>query len=285
MEDSFLRFLLDAWVRTIITSTDNTVLVIQSFPKAMMFNYILMYGIVPIISISFALAMHLLYTVESWFPRDDDLIYLEKLVKRFAFLDFFATDGGFPPETEYRLRHNYSDFLNRLQYEVNRCLRQIRFYFYNSLGSLQNLLHSLLLATMVFRLADIWFGLCLPVRLICRLLFGETVRQYEDWFAPPSGIPWSSMLINENRVWKAAGWFRTTATVSMTSLTTVLPQLRLMVLFGVIGAVGFFGMCYYIMLERRELSDAWRGHIEEHMEEHELIEELDFGQQKLLRRR
>lgn len=61
MEDSFYRFILDTWVHSIVLQTDNTLMLLQTLPHALMFNVILVYVFVPVVSVIYAVVLNALY--------------------------------------------------------------------------------------------------------------------------------------------------------------------------------------------------------------------------------
>merc|ERR1712176_1637080 len=64
MEDSYVRFILDAWVRTIVLDTDNTALVFRTLPQAFLFNLAIEYLIVPALAVIYAVVLNLCYQIE-----------------------------------------------------------------------------------------------------------------------------------------------------------------------------------------------------------------------------
>jgi hypothetical protein len=302
-EDSFFRFLLDAWVRTIVTSTDNTVLVIQTLPKAALFNIVAMYVIAPFISIVFAVGMNCFSKLEEFLPSivpeesmpksNDMLRFIEKeVVPLLGFLDYFSVGGSFPPQTERRTRDS-QDYLDMIRYERNRLTRKVSFHFNDSLNTLQNLLQSLLITTMVLRLMDIWFGLLWPLRIICRFLFSPTVQLHQTWFIPSGTIPWTRMIISESRLWTTSTNIGKVLAYSLLGISNASQKVivSLAAFGGVAGMAVFFYLAYLIMMQRRDSSATWARKTKEAEEKavggdiNHVVTELDFGQQMGMIRR
>jgi len=291
IEDSFFRFLLDAWVRTIVTGTDNTVLVWQTLPKAAIFSVVLMYVIVPVIAIFFAFAMHFAYMFEEWLgvyaegkpDLKGNLEWSAEVIQGMAFLNIFATDAGsYPPQTNRRRRPD-KDILDWFRYLKDRALRKVSFHFHDSMSTLQNAVQSLLMTFMVCRLACIWFGLDVYIYYIFRFFLGATVEKHEKWFVPnrlsnKNGIHWSSMLIDEPTLWLTG---RRLGTAGAKTATKAVNLVRgpWMVLLGVLLILGFLGIykfVNFIRWQRGEFAKAWK---------EQKKDVLDFDQNNVLEKR
>ena len=86
MEDSFVGFMFDGWVRTVVTETDNTMLTMQTLSPVIMFNVVIIMVIVPLGSIVFAIVVGTLHQIESFIPRRFTfLVAIERCVSYVSF--------------------------------------------------------------------------------------------------------------------------------------------------------------------------------------------------------
>lgn len=178
VEDSFFRFLGDFWVRTIVTGTDDTILVLQQLPKALLFDVLLIKVVVPMVSIVYALVLGIVYSAEQIFPRpklpDDEttrkplLLKLEDLANSIASFASFGMGTAwshtkFPPETKWRLRPEL-DTLEGFYYWKARVSRYYSYYFASCLNCMQTGMWYIVMMTGVARVACVQFGLGSKIR-------------------------------------------------------------------------------------------------------------------------
>jgi len=194
-EDSFMRFILDGWVRTLITGTDNTILVFQTFPKALLVDVVLMSTLCPILSVLYACLLTIVYTIESKIPRVGVLCEVEKYSEACAsFGSWFGAGDAtpFPPETKWRNRPMW-DIVEGFWYARQRCFKRLSYYFDSSLDGMKNAAWQLLMGSMVFRLACIWLNLAPLFRGILSLVgFSSFIQSQQAKF---SGA--GSLIVNE----------------------------------------------------------------------------------------
>jgi hypothetical protein len=112
IEDTYVRFILDAWVRTIVLETDNTALVFQALPQAFLFHLALEYTIVPALAAVCAIVLNVCYQIECKVPPNDTLKLLENVAKSWNLSSFIFGDRVFDlAETEPR-RRDPLDFMD-----------------------------------------------------------------------------------------------------------------------------------------------------------------------------
>jgi len=209
MEDSFWRFILDAWVRTIVTLSDNTLLVFQTLPAAFLFHIALSYCLVPVVACVYASIQTMVYFVEARIPRTESLTRLEATVQMCDLSRFFGLGMLNPLPTTYPRTRPPMDIGDDITYRLQRKLRHFNSIYRNMLVSLQNLTWHLITWTMGFRLVCIWFGLNRPLRFFLSVFgFGSTISSQEQKFSLAK-----SMLINESLLWSLFGNFLKSATV------------------------------------------------------------------------
>lgn len=181
-EDSFMRFILDMWARTVVMETDNTILVFQTLPKALLYDLVLTATLCPILSMLYALLLSSIYHAESYIPRVGRLGELEKWAELFAVSGswFGAGEyGSFPPETKWRTRPMW-DIIEGFKYVKQRWLKRFRYYYDSSLFAMKNLAWQLVMGTMVVRLACIWLPLAPLFRFVASLLGLRSLIQYHQ---------------------------------------------------------------------------------------------------------
>mmetsp|Transcript_104507 Transcript_104507/g.180501 ORF Transcript_104507/g.180501 Transcript_104507/m.180501 type:complete len:503 (+) Transcript_104507:84-1592(+) len=204
-EDSYMRFIMDTWVRTIVTRTDNALLIFQMFPKALVFNVVVMYTLVPVLATIYALIVNATYQLECLLPDDPIFCKLERIARRLSISEHFAESNSTPVETERR-RRKEQDFADYLFYEYQRRVRAFKFYYTTSREGLQKLTARILMIILVFRLVCFYARLALPVRAICRIVpgLGSTMSIHEEWYAGAQKMMISEDLLQQLalKAWK-----------------------------------------------------------------------------------
>mmetsp|Transcript_30141 Transcript_30141/g.54989 ORF Transcript_30141/g.54989 Transcript_30141/m.54989 type:complete len:509 (-) Transcript_30141:172-1698(-) len=272
MEDSYLRFLLDTWVRGVVTETDNTVLVFQNLFQAFLFNIVLSYALVPLLSVVYAIILNFFYTLECLLPRN---FIFEKLEELANMLDctssIISGSHTLPPETERRKRPSM-DLMDWYKYEKQRKMKHLNYYYVTSLTFMTTISERLLMATMVVRLGCCWFQLWPLLRSLCEAVPGVAaiIAKHEVWYAKAKG-----MIVDESIIRNLAA-----KAVQMTGTFTVRvpPMVKRIcgawaLIFIVIMLVwGFF---VHILLNQRRRFWAKGGP----------VPYLEFGQAKVLQNR
>mmetsp|Transcript_40739 Transcript_40739/g.93755 ORF Transcript_40739/g.93755 Transcript_40739/m.93755 type:complete len:509 (-) Transcript_40739:159-1685(-) len=194
MEDSYLRFLLDTWVRGVVTETDNTLLVFQTLVQAFLFNIVLSYALVPLLSVAYAIILNFFYTLECLLPRN---IVFEKLEVLADMLDctsgIISGSHTLPPETERRMRPSM-DLMDWYKYEKQRKLKHLNYYYLTCVMFLTAISERILMAALVVRLGCCWFQLWPLLRSVCEVIPGVAgiIAKHEGWYSKAAG-----MLVDE----------------------------------------------------------------------------------------
>lgn len=192
VEDSFFRFISDTWVRGIVMQKDNTLLVFQTLPAALLVNAGLRYTLVPIASIFYAILASLIYAVESRIDvdRTEDpkpfLVQLEEFFQTWNGSVFFGvgTRSDLPPPTHRRTR-DALDPLEELWYIRDRRFRVLRYYRESTRMALMNLTWQTLMATLCVRLSCIWLnGVASTLKFVLGCVgFQSLITAQEQWYA------------------------------------------------------------------------------------------------------
>jgi len=246
-EDSFQRFIFDAWVRTIVTSTDSTLLVFQTLPQAIAFDFVLMYTVVPIFAVMYAFVFNLVSLLEDKLPRTEFMEKLEDVVGHF---DFLANAGSgdwssVPPRTKPRRRpdtHRLEGFL----YWKNKKLRVFKYYKDDTTDTLRWVIWYLLIWILGFRLSCLWFGLDRPARWLANRLAPQTLALHKTWFASAS-----NMLVTETRLLHL--FHRISAFGYQLSGAT---PTSFLVLY-MCGFILFLYVCHRLLMQQRKATKTW----------------------------
>lgn len=197
-EDSYFRFIMDTWVRTIVTRTDNMLLIFQMFPKALVFNVVVVYTLVPLVAIVYALIVNATYQLECLLPDKPLFEKLEIWARRLSISERMSESNSTPVETERR-RITETDFTDRFFYEYNRRIRAFTYYFNTSREGLQKLSARVLVIILVFRLMCFYARLARPVRVICNFVpgLGSTLSTHEAWYKRAKDMPISEDVLRQ----------------------------------------------------------------------------------------
>jgi hypothetical protein len=162
-EDSFMRFLLDFWVRTIVTESDNTALVFQNLFNALLFDVILMVTVVPVFSYVYAFLLDLIYQLECYIPQSETTDLLQAYAKK------IDMTGWLLRETKPRRRAE-KDFIEGMKYEWSRLTRRLNYYSACCTGSLKKITWNVLRAVFALRLICINLNVAWIIRGVLRLI-------------------------------------------------------------------------------------------------------------------
>lgn len=277
VEDSFMRFILDFWVRTIVTGTDDTVLVFQNFPKAMLFDVILMAAAVPVFSVMYAILLAVIYQLECQIPSD--FVYLEEYAQKLAvsgqilsFLGIGGADGNFPPETKPRKRDD-GDTIEGLKYKRARLFRRWDYYYHSSLDTLRQMAWQLLMGILVARLVCIWIDvLPLFLRGICRVFcLGGFIDADQVRFAGAT-----SNVLSEPVIRKAVKIALSIGKSIVLSMPSVVAHASLVwAILIIIAVIINYFIISAIIMDRRRFQQKWS-------KEGGMEKALTFGQEKTL---
>eukprot|EP00440_Ansanella_granifera_P044319 gb/GFBE01048033.1/.p1 GENE.gb/GFBE01048033.1/~~gb/GFBE01048033.1/.p1 ORF type:complete len:490 (+),score=128.15 gb/GFBE01048033.1/:1-1470(+) len=201
-EDSYWRFFMDTWVRSILTNTDSWILVITSFVKAIFFEEFLRIIVSPILSLFYALLAYLVraceftlhrilyerledsnHTVTQWLQK------LSVIVQKIHFAEKFGITGSKKPAPPtYRRKRPSTDWGEYLKYMWSRRLRLLEFYQAQAVTVLNVLLKGSLAVTALVRVFCILFGGQVFEGLAWCLGFGERAERHRVWFTETTGI-------------------------------------------------------------------------------------------------
>lgn len=153
LEDSYWRLWTDFWVRDVVTSTDTLGILLPTAVRAWVFYQVLCASILPVFSTFYAVAFMIAATIESFIPKVEPFITIEKVVSKIDFLPF---PDQMPPQTLPRDRPS-QDFVEAFCYWKDRYLRRFR-GFYNTFYA----------AFLAIIGTPVWYlG---PLRIICMLV-------------------------------------------------------------------------------------------------------------------
>jgi len=142
-EDSFWRFLADAWVRSILTGTDSWLILVVTIKRALAFKAVLFLVIAPMLALACGCITFVVLQVElAVIPQWKPFTMAERVVKKLCVLHSF--NSGIlrfaPPQTYPRLRGS-RHWLDWLMYWVLRTFRSWTF----AIAAASHVLYSLLL--------------------------------------------------------------------------------------------------------------------------------------------
>jgi hypothetical protein len=266
VEDTFFRFLADLWVRTIVTNTDDIVLVMQTLPKALLFDVLLINAVVPIVSFLYACLLGVVYFLESRLQRpamkDDGvqpfLLRLEGFCN--AINEWGASMVGadwsmtvFPPETKMRARPDL-DVLEGYYYRRSRITRFFNYYWSSCLNSLQYVMWYIVIFTGVARLTCIYFGLAPHIHGLFDMLgLGFIIADAKSYF----GSDWN-LLVNERTIKFSAATLFHFAEIFLGSLPGFVISLSYLWLVLLVVAVIVNGwIVTQLLYQRRASLDNW----------------------------
>lgn len=248
-EDSYMRFIMDTWVRTIVTRTDNALLIFQMFPKALVFNVVIMYTLVPVVSVVYALIVNVTYLIECALPDHDVFDQLEIITRRLSISEKFAESNRTLPET-LRRRRSSTDYFDHIYYEYQRKVRVFKFYYSTCQEGLSRIFARVLTLNLVFRLGCFYFGLAKPIRAVCRIIpgLGSTMSIHERWYARTK-----DMFISEPFLVQAAIKAWRFAPRELKEYTFSLWK------FAVVAVLVCVYLIHRIVMDRRNNDRIWRG--------------------------
>ncbi|CAE8622584.1 unnamed protein product [Polarella glacialis] len=141
-EDSYWRFFMDTWVRSILTGTDGWILLITSFIRAITFEEFIRIIITPVIAFAYALIAFCVRSFEIYLHRvfyerlegDEHvvtkwLVKLEQVIKRLSFAEnLHIKDAKPPPPPTHRRKRPAEDWAEFARYWLDRRLRLMDHY-------------------------------------------------------------------------------------------------------------------------------------------------------------
>eukprot|EP00928_Gymnodinium_smaydae_P070377 TRINITY_DN54220_c0_g1_i1.p1 TRINITY_DN54220_c0_g1~~TRINITY_DN54220_c0_g1_i1.p1 ORF type:complete len:483 (+),score=76.21 TRINITY_DN54220_c0_g1_i1:155-1603(+) len=188
IEDSFYKLFWDAWVRDVVTTSDDTILLLTTLINAWIFETVLKMVVVPLPSALYALFLMFFSFVESKIPRNDFTSNLERMVNVLDGISLFEGRTDTPPLTLWRRRPS-KDTFELILYAKNRATRFFSYYYDRTQADICYLVNKLMIYMVIFRLACIWsvnfFGANLGAALRSILLrcgLRETIYTHMQWF-------------------------------------------------------------------------------------------------------
>jgi hypothetical protein len=265
-EDSFMRFILDFWVRTIVTDSDNTALVFQNLFNAFLFDVILTVTVVPAFSYVYGILLNIIYQLEAYIPRSEATDKLEAFGRR------IDMTGWLLKETKPRRRAE-KDFIEGLMYNWSRVTRRLNYYSSQCSKSLKNITWKCLKTVLVLRLVCI------------NLNVGWIIREVLGW------VPFVGSYVEADRKRFEAASARIVTEPLLRKLAWTAASLGqqfvgvLPVWFFKVSFVWFFVIVAYatlnsfliskIVMDRRRLKKEW--------DNGGMVEALQFGEKKVLK--
>lgn len=273
-EDSFMRFILDLWVRTLVTESDNTALVFQNFPKAFLFELALTAAVVPVFSTIYAVLLALIYQLECMIPREDHLVKFEMYAEKV--LDFTSvigvSAGNVPPETKRREKP-MQDSIEGYRYRRARLTRRFNYYYASSMATLTSMAWQLLAGVLAARLALIWLDCAWIFRGILRVFcLGGYIAADKVRFAGAA-----TNVVSEPLIRKLASVVLSVCSAMLEYMPSIVRRLSfvwfLLILVAV--AINFFIVKAIMKERRREELTSWMAAASK--------EGQNFGQKKTLK--
>eukprot|EP00928_Gymnodinium_smaydae_P063806 TRINITY_DN47295_c0_g1_i1.p1 TRINITY_DN47295_c0_g1~~TRINITY_DN47295_c0_g1_i1.p1 ORF type:complete len:482 (-),score=88.35 TRINITY_DN47295_c0_g1_i1:110-1555(-) len=193
IEDSFYKLFIDTWIRGILVGSDDTLLVLVTFPSALIFaQLVVVQFIVPVVATLYALCCAAAHVLDSFIPRNEHTQTVELML---SYVDIVAQCSGvvtIPPMTKWRIRDRL-DYIDLIKYWIGRQLRYADWYYRSTAESLGYWCNTALSAVVAFRLYLIWANpfLGIDVARIIRKLAGlvgfrETIKKQLKWFSTDS---------------------------------------------------------------------------------------------------
>jgi len=183
IEDSFWKFTYDMWVRSIVTDSDDSVLLLATLPQALLFESVCTWLLVPVVSWLYASTVLLLHIVERRLPELNALLAWERIVvtcnERVAFLGFVETNC-FETKPRYRPSKNISDAFH---YWTGRQIRWFRFHSTAAKAYLRTIAARMVGAVVIIRVSCIVFRAGWFFRLMCKFVgLQNKIELHQSWF-------------------------------------------------------------------------------------------------------
>jgi hypothetical protein len=194
-EDSFMRFIIDLWTRGVILGTDNTALVLQTFPKAAMVDLFGAVILCPIIGVFYATFMDIIYRLETRLPQTHTLMKLQDIIVwwdtqiKMTGRHFFGAGKAtsFPPDTLPRTRKPM-DIMDDLLYRKARFTKYWMFYYKTCVHVTASVAFQVLVTTLLARVALIWLHMAPTVqKLVSHVpILSSSYHRHSEMLGRPS---------------------------------------------------------------------------------------------------
>ncbi|CAE7843253.1 Nef-associated protein 1 [Symbiodinium microadriaticum] len=201
-EDSYWRFFMDAWIRSVLTNTDSWILLIGSFIKALTFEEFMRIIITPVAAHVYAVLAYIVRSVEFWLHKilyerlegSDHTItkilqVLSRMVQQIKFaqkLGIADTSVKLAPPT-HRRKRPAEDWGEYLVYMWGRRFRLLEFHKAQAHSACGALLKYSLYAALFLRIFCIIFGGETLLNIAYLLGFGGRAEQHQTWFTQMTG--------------------------------------------------------------------------------------------------
>jgi len=154
LEDSFLRFFGDAWVRSIVTGTDSMLVLLSSGFSVLFSDIAVLYIMIPLFSLIYALFFWFLHWLEGLIPQFRSLLFVEKVLQFGNVVDLVQE---IPPLTLPRSKAAKGPW-DWLTYYCVRWTRTPAYYYEQVSSRLQSCVQWSIFCTLAIRVACIFFG-------------------------------------------------------------------------------------------------------------------------------
>jgi len=206
-EDSYWRFFMDAWVRGILTNTDNWFLLLSEFLRAFVFEEFIRLIITPVMAMAYALLAVVCRLVE-W--KVFKTIYedlegeqhratrvfkrVESVIKRLSFAQGLAITAKKkpPPPTLFRKRP-MTDYIELFRYMCDRQTRLFTFYKAQAQTACRFVLQGSVKVAAAIRVLCILLGNQRFQPLVQLFGFGPLASQHTEWLAESHGLDAASI--------------------------------------------------------------------------------------------
>mmetsp|Transcript_26455 Transcript_26455/g.63116 ORF Transcript_26455/g.63116 Transcript_26455/m.63116 type:complete len:490 (-) Transcript_26455:119-1588(-) len=201
-EDSYWRFFMDTWIRSVLTNTDSWILLFASFLKAATFEEFLRIIITPVVAAVYATLAYIVRSIEFWLHKilyerlEGSTHTVTKLLQRLSRVVQFIRVSSklgidsveLAPPT-HRRKRPASDIAEYFVYAWRRRFRLLDYYRAQARAVCNLLLKGSLLAATALRIFCILFG-GTPLLSLAHLLgFGARADRHRDWFTEVTGTP------------------------------------------------------------------------------------------------
>lgn len=282
-EDSFFKLLLDTWVRSIVTGSDNTLLIFQTFYQAIAFQVVIVICLVPMLAFTYAVLFNVIYKIELKLPHHRALVATATVTSHLnvsghpIFGCTHASHGV--PVTKLR-RRAAMDSMDALWYWWHRKVRYVHYFYTTTSSALSHFLMQLTMLAVAVRLGCIWLGLSYPLwyffstlaeiayrtcivldlasETCARFDLHDTKALHETWFVGASG-----MFESQHSAWM---WLKQLQSILTQLLVYVIPEfavhgalwfLALWVMVWVTMTAFILGLSTYLVTQRRTFYNQW----------------------------
>lgn len=200
-EDSYWRFFMDTWIRSVLTNTDSWILLLASFLKALMVEEFLRIIVTPVVAYLYAILAYFVRSVEYWVhnifyehfesqshPVTKVLDRVSRVVQSLRVADKLGLEAKLAPPT-YRRKRQATDVAEYVLYMWRRRFRLMEFYRAQAHAVCNLLLKFSLLAAFILRIVCMIFGGS-PLLDVAHLLgYGDLADRHVEWFTSVTGTP------------------------------------------------------------------------------------------------